>query len=224
MSPNVVSRDEWLKARKDLLIKEKAATRAQDALDAELRGLPMVKLENDYKFDGPNGQVGLADLFDGRKQLVVYHFMLGPGDTAPCTGCAFLADNLPANLSHLKSRKTSLVLISRAPFAVIEKVKKKMGWEIPWYSSLGSDFNYDFHVTLDESIAPFKGSDEMKSTIKGDLPGLSVFSRDEGTIYHTYSTYARGLDRFLVTHKLLDVTPLGRQDDENGDWKLHDEY
>jgi predicted dithiol-disulfide oxidoreductase (DUF899 family) len=151
----IVSRSEWLEARTDLLAKEKAAVRANDAFRAQLRDdFPMVKIDKEYTFDGPNGKVALADLFDDRKQLIVYHFMLAPEDEAGCPGCSFLADNLPSSLTHLNSRNTTLVLVSRAPLEKIESFKKRMGWNYPWFSSFGTDFNYDFHVTMDEDVAP----------------------------------------------------------------------
>jgi predicted dithiol-disulfide oxidoreductase (DUF899 family) len=221
----VVSRNEWLTARKELLVKEKAAVRASDELHAQLQNeLPMVKVDKEYTFEGVNGKITLPELFDGRKQLIIYHFMLGPDDEAGCAGCSFVADNLPSSLSHLHSRDTTLVLISRAPLAKIEEFRKRMGWNYPWYSAFGSDFNYDFHVSLDEAVAPaeynYKPTDPP---VKGERPGLSVFLKEGGALFHTYSTYARGLDGLLVTNKLLDVTPLGRQD-KGVYWKLHDEY
>ncbi|RDL40744.1 Uncharacterized protein BP5553_00723 [Venustampulla echinocandica] len=227
MPGKVVSKEEWLVARKELLAKEKAATRARDELYGALRSdFPMVKLEKEYHFTGPNGQVTLGDIAGGNKQLIVYHFMLSPDDEVGCTGCSFLADNLPSSLGHLNSRDTALVLVSRAPLEKIEKFKTRMGWDFPWYSSFGSDFNYDFHASLDSDVTPpeynYKPS---KRTSKGEAPGLSVFFKEGDDIFHTYSTYERGLDILLGTHTLLDLTPLGRQD-ENGpvDWKLHDEY
>jgi len=231
----------------------------------------MIKVDKDYTFDGPNGTTKLADMFEGRKQLIIYHFMLAPEDEAGCSGCSFMADNLPRTLAHLHFRDTSLALVSRAPLAKIEKYKKRMDWVMPWYSSFGTDFNYDFHVTMDESIAPvqynvsflinfsvelklggvffglkggilgfdkcsimhksltfyqYKDKEAMSkgknNILKGEGPGLSVFFKDGEQIYHTYSTYARGLDQFLVVHKLLDITPLGRPDGMA--WKRHDEY
>jgi predicted dithiol-disulfide oxidoreductase (DUF899 family) len=150
----VVSREEWLTARKELLVKEKAAVRAQEAFNTQLRNdFPMVKVEKEYTFEDLKGKYTLADLFQGRKQLIVYHFMLGPDDEAGCSGCSFLADNLPSTLTHLNAANTTLVLVSRAPIAKIEQYKKRMGWEFPWYSSFGSEFNWDFQVSIDEAVS-----------------------------------------------------------------------
>jgi predicted dithiol-disulfide oxidoreductase (DUF899 family) len=167
--PKVVSRAEWLNARKELLAKEKELTRHRDAVNAERRRLPMVKIEKDYAFEGPGGKVRLLDLFGGRRQLLVYHFMFDPSWDEGCPSCSFLVDNI-GHLAHLHARKTFLTLVSRAPLAKIERFKKSMGWTVPWYSSFGSDFNYDFHVTLDESVAPVEYNDRDKSELvrKGD--------------------------------------------------------
>ena len=221
----VVSKDEWVTARKALLVKEKAAVRASDELHAQLQNeLPMVKVDKEYTFEGLNGKVTLPELFDGRKQLIVYHFMLGPDDEAGCSGCSFVADNLPSSLAHLHSKDTTLVLISRAPLAKIEGFKKRMGWNYPWFSSFGSDFNYDFHVSLDEEVAPAEYNyQQTDPPVKGERPGLSVFLKEGSDLFHTYSSYARGLEGLLGTNKLLDVTPLGRRD-KGVEWKLHDEY
>ena len=250
--PKVVTRDEWLAARKQLLAKEKAATRAADALAAERRDLPMVEIEKDYEFEGPGGRVKLLDLFDGRRQLIVCHFMLdadpppagksgAPWDEG-CPGCSFVADNVP-DLSHLRARETNFVLVSRAPLTKIAPFKQRMGWNIPWFSSFGSDFNYDFHVTVD----PDRGSTEWNfrdtqalveakkiPSTKGELPGLSVFLRDGERIYHTYTSYARGLEPLITIYHLLDLTPFGRGEgwggmpDVNGvgqNWlRHHDKY
>jgi len=230
MPGKIVSREDWITARKDLLVKEKAALRASDAFNAQLRDFPMVKLDKPYVFEGPEGKVNMLDLFQGRKQLIIYHFMLEPTAEAGCPGCSFLADNVP-HLSHLNSRDTTFIVVSRAPFVNIEKVKKRMDWTFPWYSSFGSDFNYDFHVSQDESIRPSQYNYEDKETLEkklsykleGEQPGLSVFFREANELFHTYSTYARGLEGLLGTYWLLDLTPLGRQDHGMA-WKLHDEY
>ena len=219
--PKVVSRDEWLVARKALLAKEKELTRHRDAVNAERRRLPMVRIDKPYVFEGPAGKASLLDLFEGRRQLIVYHFMYDPGWDEGCPSCSFLVDNI-GHLAHLRARKTSLALVSRAPMARIEPFRKRMGWTIPWYSSFGSDFNYDFHVTLDEAVAPVEYNYTDKAMLvqkgeayftQGESHGLSVFLRDGDTILHTYSTYARGADLIVGTYNYLDLTPLGRQED-----------
>ncbi|WP_158889411.1 DUF899 domain-containing protein [Amycolatopsis anabasis] len=207
--PKIVSREEWRTAREDLLVKEKAAMRANDALSAERRALPMVAIDKKYVFEGPDGEVGLLDLFDGRRQLIVYHFMFDPSWDEGCSSCSFLVDNI-GHLSHLHSRDTALVLVSRAPLPKIERFRERMGWTAPWVSSHGTDFNHDFHVTSDE----------------GEAPGLSVFLRDGDTVFHTYSTYARGGEMVLGTYHFLDLTPLGRQEEGTGiiHFRHHDKY
>ena len=234
-SPRIVSRDEWRAARRDFLVKEKEFTRARDALSAQRRALPMVRIEKDYVFEGTAGTLRLLDLFEDRRQLIVYHFMFDPSWDEGCPMCSFLTDNIP-HLAHLReARDTSLVLVSRAPLAKITPFKQRMGWTFPWYSSFGSDFNYDFHVTLDEAVAPVEynyrddaeleqvGMDPLPS---GEQPGLSVFLRDGGSIFHTYSTYARGVDLLDGTYNYLDLTPLGRQEDGPGshEFRHHDRY
>jgi predicted dithiol-disulfide oxidoreductase (DUF899 family) len=195
-------------------------SRAQAKLMDELRELPMVKLTKEYTFETPSGPASLADLFGGKSQLIVYHFMLAPGQGEGCTGCSFVAEHLP-DVRHLRSKNTAFTCVSRAPIAEIEAYKARAGWRFPWASSNASDFNYDFHVTLDETKAPveynFRTKEELKERgldfqTEGEQPGMSVFYKDdEGVIYHTYSTYARGLDNLLNTLTMLDVTPLGRQ-------------
>ncbi|HEY6409654.1 MAG TPA: DUF899 domain-containing protein [Ktedonobacteraceae bacterium] len=194
--PHIVSRDEWLTARKELLMKEKEATHARDRLNAERRRLPMVKLDKDYLFEGPNGKLSLFDLFDGHRQLIVYHFMFDPSWEDGCPSCSFLVNNIPATLKHLHASDTSLVLISRAPLTRLEPYKKRMNWTVPWFSSYGSDFNYDFGVTDEE----------------GEKPGLSVFFHEGEDLFHTYFTHGRGVDILLGTYNYLDLTPLGRQE------------
>ena len=241
--PNVVSHAEWLTARKALLAKEKDLTRRRDLLNAERRRLPMVKFQKDHVLDCPNGKASLLDLFEGRRQLIVYHFMFDPSWDAGCPSCSLLVDNI-GHLAHLHARKTSLALVSRAPLAKIELYKKRMGWTLPWYSSLGSDFNYDFHVTLDETLAPVEYNYRDKAQLlqrgesyftQGESHGLSVFLRDDGNIFHTYSTYARGVDLLLGRYNYLGLTPFGRQEDweeptgrSDGPFmawvRLHDEY
>lgn len=214
--PNVVSREEWLAERKRLLVREKELTRARDALNAERRRLPMVEITKEYVFEGPDGMVRLPDLFEGRRQLIVYHFMLDPSQDEGCAGCSFVADNI-GHLSHLHARDTTLVMVSRAPLEKIEKYKERMGWSIPWYSSHGSDFNYDFHVTIDKSRGSieynYEDVSERAGSAPSESPGASVFLRDDGHVFHTYSTYKRGVDILLGTYHYLDLTPLGRQED-----------
>lgn len=217
--PRVVSRDEWLAARLELLAKEKELARAQADLDARRRELPMVRLEKEYKLVGPDGPVSLLELFGDRPQLIVYHFMFDPSWDEGCPSCSLLTDNI-GHLSHLHENGTSLVLVSRAPLAKIQAFGARMGWTVPWYSSFETDFNYDFHVTNDEAKAPVEYNYKDAATLErenlgyhmsGESPGLSVFLRDGDTVFHTYSAYARGLDRLLGTYHYLDLTPLGRQ-------------
>ncbi|MDQ6772183.1 MAG: DUF899 domain-containing protein [Candidatus Dormibacteraeota bacterium] len=218
--PQVASRDEWLVARRELLAKEKEASRARDALSAERRRLPMMRIDKDYVFEGPGGRATLGDLFDGRRQLITYHFMFDPSWDEGCNACSFLVDNI-GHLAHLHARDTSLALVSRAPLASIEAHKARMGWTFPWYSSFGSDFNYDFNVTSDEKVAPIEYNYRDRAALEqagqtyalsGEQPGLSVFFRDSGSVFHTYSVYSRGLDMLLGTYHYLDLTPLGRLD------------
>ena len=219
--PQVASRDQWLVARKELLAKEKEASRARDALSAERRRLPMIPITKEYLFEGPGGQATLADMFEGRHQLIVYHFMFDPGWDEGCNACSILVDNM-GHLAHLHARDTSLALVSRAPLAKIEGHKARMGWTVPWYSSFGSDFNYDFHVTLDEKVRPveydYRTKAEMEAAkvpnpTKGEEHGLSVFFRIDNDVFHTYSTYARGTESLTDAYALLDRTPYGRQED-----------
>jgi predicted dithiol-disulfide oxidoreductase (DUF899 family) len=212
----VVSPAEWLAARKELLKKEKEFTRLRDELSGERRKMPWVKLDKEYKFEGTNGVVTLADLFDGRNQLVIYHFMLGPGWEQGCPSCSFLADSFDPAAVHMAQRDTTLAVVSRATLPEIEKFKKRMGWRFPWVSSFGTDFNYDFHVSFTkEEMASGKGYYNFTngSIPSEELPGLSVFFRRGGDVFHTYSTYARGLDILLPTYNFLDMTPKGRDED-----------
>jgi len=234
MEPHkTVSRDEWLAARAALLDKEKEFTHRRDALSAERRALPWVKVEKAYLFDTPRGKKTLADLFDGRSQLVVDHFMLAPGWKEGCVGCSFGADHMDGGLVHLEHHDVSVAVVSRAPLAEIEAYKKRMGWRFNWVSSHGSDFNYDYHVSFTEADRA-KGkvfyNYAMIETGMEELPGLSVFYKDAaGDIFHTYSSYARGPEELLTTYIVLDLTPKGRN--ETGpnhnltDWvRRHDEY
>lgn len=229
--PSIVSRDAWLAARIELLAKEKELTRQRDALSAARRRLPMVEIDKDYVFTGSAGPARLRELFDGRRQLLVYHFMFD-ADAPPsgksgapwdegCPGCSFAADQVP-HLSHLHARDTSFVLVSRAPWPKIAPFKQRMGWTIPWYSSFGGDFNYEFHVTSDEAVSPIEYNYSDKATLErkghtyhlqGEQPGLSAFLRDGQRVFHTYSAYARGLEPMLATYHLLDLTTYGRQEE-----------
>jgi predicted dithiol-disulfide oxidoreductase (DUF899 family) len=221
--PQVVSRDEWMIARKRLLAKEKELTRQRDQLTAERRRLPMVEITKEYVFDGPHGKATLLDLFEGRNQLVVCHFMFSPDWTDGCPSCTAGADEMsPGLLKHLQARDTTLVYVSRAPLEKIEAYKARRGWTFPWYSSFGSDFNYDFHATLDESVAPieynFRTKAELEQAGVGDeqpaeAPGRSAFLRVGDRVFHTYSVYARGLETMGGSYYLLDETALGRQED-----------
>jgi predicted dithiol-disulfide oxidoreductase (DUF899 family) len=210
--PPIASREEWLAARKDLLAKEKEDTKRHDQVSAERRRLPMVKVDKDYVFDGPEGKKSLQDLFDGRRQLIVYHFMFDPAWTEGCPGCTGFVNAL-GDLSMLGERNTSMVLISRVPLPKLEAYKQLKGWSLPWLSSSGSDFNYDFHVTLDEAVAPVEYNFREVHDLKGEAHGLSVFFRVGDDIFHTYSAYARGVESLTDSYRLLDVTPYGRQED-----------
>ncbi len=219
--PKIVTADEWLVARKAHLAREKEITRQLDRLRAERRRLPMVKIEKNYLFDGPTGQRTLSDLFEGRRQLIVYHFMFDPKWEKGCSGCTGYVDEL-GNLSMLNERNTSFAVISRAPLSKLEAFKALRGWTIPWYSSFESDFNYDFHVTLDESVAPreynYRSAAELgkkygEDSFRGEQPGVSVFFRLDGDLFHAYSAYGRGTESLTDGYGLLDITPYGRQED-----------
>jgi predicted dithiol-disulfide oxidoreductase (DUF899 family) len=220
--PPIVSRDPWLAERKKLLAHEKEFTKHRDRVNAERRRLPMVKIEKDYVFDGPNGKQKLKALFEGRRQLIVYHFMFEPSKEKGCPGCTIYVNAL-GDLSNLTNRDTTFVLVSRAPLAKIEAYKAQKGWSVPWFSSFGSDFNYDFHVTLDEKVAPveynYRTKAEMEArkgttnAMEGEEHGLSVFFRLDEEVFHTYSVYARGTEPLVDAFSLLDTTPYGRQQD-----------
>ncbi len=232
MQPNpIVSRDEWLTARRALLVKEKAATRLRDTVNAERMALPWVKLDQAYAFDTPGGRKSLADLFDGRSQLIVYHFMLGPDWAAGCPGCSFLADHLDGALPHLQHHDVSLVAVSRAPLPKIEAYKTRMGWHFPWVSSAGTSFNFDFQVSfspeqLAQDTVSYNFTEIAVSHANDELPGLSAFFKDEdGTVFHTYSSYARGPEELIGTLMILDRAPKGRNETTIMDWvRRHDEY
>lgn len=228
--PTIVSRDEWTAARKRLLVKEKEFNRQRDALSAERRKLPMVAIEKEYVFQGPEGRRTLADLFEGKRQLLVYHFMFEPHHDEGCPACSFVADNFASGLVHLAALDTAFAVISRAPLDKIKLFQKRMGWNFPWLSSFGTDFNHDFQVTLDEkhtvhNYAPVSAQPSDRPQ-EGEREGLSVFLRDGKRLFHTYSTYQRGIDSFLNTYNFLDLTPLGRQEEEGiMRWlRHHDKY
>jgi len=218
--PEVVTREEWLAARKRLLATEKEHTRSRDALNAERRRLPMVRIDKEYVFEGPEGKVTLAGLFGDSRQLIVQHVMFDPDWDAACPGCTASIDEVADGmLAHVRSRDTAFVLVSRAPLAKLQKYQAAKGWTVPWYSSHGSDFNYDFQATLDRSIPQleynYRPEPEIVSgdTASAEVPGLSCFLRDGDDIFHTYSTYARGTDGLGGSYSLLDLTALGRQED-----------
>ena len=222
--PRIASREEWRAARLSLLEKEKALTRARDALNVERRAMPMVEVTKPYLFEGPTGPATLLDLFDGRHQLIVYHFMFHRDRGVGCSGCSHIVDNVP-HLAHIHARDTTFVLVSRASLAELAPFRTRMGWTVPWYGSLGSDFNYDFHVTTDETVAPVEYNYRDKRAlvqlgqtyhVAGEQPGASIFLRDGERIFHTYSTYGRGLDLLLGSHNWLDLTPFGRGEGWDG--------
>jgi predicted dithiol-disulfide oxidoreductase (DUF899 family) len=231
MRNQVVSHEEWLKARLELLAAEKEFTRQRDALTRRRMAMPWERVEKSYRFEGPNGPLSLADLFDGRSQLIVYHFMFGPDWEEGCKSCSFWADNFDGIPIHLNHRDVTFTAVSRAPLAKIEAYKKRMGWSFPWVSSYGSDFNYDFHVSFTEEQLAAGKVDYSYGLVEGyeELPGLSVFYKNErGEVFHTYSCYARGIDMVNGAYQLLDLVPKGR--DEDGfefsmEWvRRHDQY
>jgi predicted dithiol-disulfide oxidoreductase (DUF899 family) len=228
----IVSQQEWIAERRAHLAEEKAFTKARDALSKKRHELPWVRVDKNYVFDGPRGKETLADLFGGKSQLIVYHFMLGPGWEAGCPSCSYLADHFDGAAIHLAQRDVSFVVISRAPFSEIEKYKRRMGWKFKWVSSFGSDFNHDYQVSQ-SAEEKAKGEAyynyEMTPFPSEERPGASAFYKDDaGEVFHTYSTYGRGLDMFVGAYHLLDIAPKGR--DEDGlkfsmAWvRRHDEY
>jgi len=217
--PDVVTRYEWREARKRLLDLEKQATRERDALNARRRRLPMVRIDKEYLFDGPDGRVTLTGLFGDSRQLIIQHVMFGPDWDAGCPGCTAGIDEMSDGiLTHLRSRDTAFVLVSRAPLDKLEKYRAVRGWTIPWYSSYDSDFNYDFEATLDRDRQQlsYNYKDDpglLEDEDSTEVPGVSCFLRDDGQVFHTYSTWARGTDILGSTYSLLDLTALGRQED-----------
>jgi len=228
----VVSREAWTEARLALLAQEKAFTRARDALSQARRDLPWRAVEADYLFQGPEGQVALGGLFDGRSQLIVYHFMLGPGWAEGCKACSFLADHFEPAVVHLRQRDVRLVAVSRAPYPEIERFKSRMGWTFPWVSSYGTAFNEDYQVSFSEQdleAAAVTYNYEKTAFPMSEAPGLSVFYMEgDGRIFHTYSCYARGLDLLITAYNYLDLVPKGRDEDgldfSMARVRLHDSY
>ncbi len=214
----IVTPEEWLVARKTLLAREKEFTRLRDELSETRRKLPWVKVDQDYRFDGPSGSESLADLFEGRQQLIVYHFMYGPDWEEGCPSCSFWADNYNGTIEHLNHRDISLVVVSRAPLKELEAYRRRMGWSFKWVSSLGNDFNSDYDVTFTEEEVE-SGSmyyNYRKTRFpSSEAPGISVFAKDdEGNIYHTYSCYSRGLDMLNATYHHMDLVPKGRDEQD----------
>ena len=228
----IVSPEEWLVARKDLLGNEKQLTRLRDKLAAERRALPWVKIDKEYVFDAPEGKVTLADLFAGRGQLVIYHFMFGPNWQEGCPSCSFVSDHIDGALPHLAARDVTMVMVSRAALAKIEAFKKRMGWQFKWVSSQGSDFNGDFHVSFskDEMAEGEVNYNYTKQEFPSEeAPGLSVFYKGaNGDVFHTYSTYGRGVEPLVGTYTILDLVPKGRDEDDldfSMEWvRHHDRY
>ena len=232
MKNEIVSHDDWVAARRALLAREKEFSKQRDEITRQRRELPWEKVDKDYVFDGPGGATRLAELFDGRRQLIVYHFMYGPDWDEGCKSCSFLADHFDPAIVHLNQRDVSMVAVSRAPLQKLQSFRQRMGWNFTWVSSLGNDFNRDYNVSfseqeIDADKAFYNYREQgFPST---EAPGASVFYRDDdGSIYHTYSVYARGLDMFITAYHYLDIVPRGR--DEDGlsytmEWlRLHDEY
>lgn len=230
--PTVVSEDQWLAARRELLLEEKKLTQLSDQLAARRRKLPWVKVQKPYRFESARGPVSLADLFEGRRQLIVQHFMFGPGWEEGCKSCSFMMDHFDPTTPHLKARDVAFAAVSHAPLAEIRPFQQRMGWRATWVSSHGTDFNHDFHVSFSEEEMA-RGKVYYNYTVQSfpheEAPGISVFARDEaGHVYHTYSTYGRGVEIVMATYHLLDLVPKGR--DETGleydmEWiRYHDRY
>jgi predicted dithiol-disulfide oxidoreductase (DUF899 family) len=229
----VVSREDWLAARKALLATEKEAIHLRDKINAERLALPWVKVDKKYLFDTPLGKKSLVDLFNGRSQLLVYHFMLGPGWAAGCPGCSFLSDHFDGALPHLEHHDVTLTAVSRAPLPEIEAYKERMGWQFPWVSSFGSDFNYDYHVSFTKDdlasgkvVYNFMEMPVPAGSTETELPGMSAFYKNEaGDVFHTYSSYARGPEELIGTLMILDRAPKGRNERKTMDFvRRHDEY
>jgi predicted dithiol-disulfide oxidoreductase (DUF899 family) len=228
-TPEIVPREAWLEARKGLLARERAMTHALDALRAERRRMPWVRVEKDYAFAGPDGEVALGELFDGRGQLAIYHFMLAPGSEHVCPGCAFTVDHVDAARQHFAQADLAFAAVSRAPIGEIERVRARMGWDFRWVSSHGSDFNHDFGVSFTpeervEGRAIYNYGTPIRNA--SEMFGVSVFARGEaGEVYHTYSTYHRGTELLMGAFNWLDLAPKGRNEAGTMSWvRLHDEY
>jgi len=232
MDHPVVSREQWLAERKQLLAREKELTRLHDQVARERRALPWVRIDKDYGFDTPEGRRPLAQLFDGRSQLLVQHFMLGPGWEQGCPSCSFMADHLDGMSIHLAHRDLALLVVSRAPLEEIERFRRRMGWRFRWVSSHGSDFNHDFGVSFtpeERARGEVAYNFAMQPFAPEEMPGISVFRRDEdGAVFHTYSTYGRGVEVMMGTYALLDLTPRGRDEqdlEQTMGWvRHHDRY
>jgi predicted dithiol-disulfide oxidoreductase (DUF899 family) len=229
-NPRAVSHEQWVTERVAFMAKEKEFTRLRDELSRQRRELPWEQVTKSYVFDGPRGKETLLELFEHRSQLIVYHFMFDPAWDEGCKSCSFVADNFAGALVHLTARDTSFAVISRAPLDKIQRFKQRMGWSFPWLSSFATDFNYDFQVTTDESHTEYNyapvSAQPAGRPHQGEREGLSVFLRDGDRLFHTYSTYQRGLDPLLNTYNLLDLTPLGRHEDGRiMAWlRYHDQY
>jgi predicted dithiol-disulfide oxidoreductase (DUF899 family) len=229
---NVVSHQEWLAARTAFLAKEKEFTRQRDELSRQRRALPWEKVEKRYEFDSTNGKLTLPDLFNGRSQLIVYHFMLGPGWQEGCPSCSLIADHFDGLTIHLANRDTRFAVVSRAPLAEIEAFKKRMGWKFQWVSAFGSDFNFDYHVSFtpeEKARGKVNYNYALGEFPSEEGPGASVFARNAaGEVFHTYSAYARGLDILMGVYNFLDLVPKGRDEDElafSMSWvRHHDRY
>ncbi|HTO02645.1 MAG TPA: thioredoxin family protein [Opitutus sp.] len=232
-NPTVVSEDQWLAARRELLREEKELTRMHDRIAARRRELPWVKVAKAYTFDAPSGPISLAELFNGRSQLAIYHFMLGPDWEEGCPSCSYIADHLVPTVPHLQARDVSLAVVSRAPLAEILPFKERMGWSFNWVSSHRNDFNYDYHVSFTEEEMGRKTVFYNFGRVafpNDEAPGFSVFAKDvSGNVFHTYSTYGRGVEQFMGTYTILDLMPKGRDEDPANphkmDWvRHHDRY
>lgn len=224
----IVSPEAWLEARRELLRKEKELTRLRDRIAAERRALPWVKVVKDYRFQSEAGEVSLADLFRGKSQLIVYHFMFAPGWKEGCDGCSFISDHVDSARQHFEHRDVAYAAVSRAPLAEFLPFKERMGWKFPWVSSAGSDFNYDYHVSFtEEQVTKREAMHNFERTDDADEShGISVFHRSEsGEIFHTYSCYARGAEETLTTFMWMDLTPKGRNEQGTMNWiRHHDRY